>query len=173
MSRRGVTPDLAKAIMRTNTTAIGAVMVHRTRPTADLRHIRAIPLASELHLPDSRTDDLHPIGALRLMILEDGPLFIADTHVHAEPTPEQIADTYRRRAPRPPFRHRSQSALCSAPNSAISTFQRPPDARRAGDPRRKGCDFDYEGEMTAETALNPELRDRVFPDARLKGQPMC
>jgi len=29
MKRRGVTPDLAKAIMRTNTTAIGAVMVHR------------------------------------------------------------------------------------------------------------------------------------------------
>ena len=29
MQRRGVTPDLARAIMRTNTTAIGAVMVHR------------------------------------------------------------------------------------------------------------------------------------------------
>ena len=29
MARRGVTPDLAKAVMRTNTTAIGAVMVHR------------------------------------------------------------------------------------------------------------------------------------------------
>jgi malate dehydrogenase (oxaloacetate-decarboxylating)(NADP+) len=29
MQRRGVTPDLARAIMRTNSTAIGAVMVHR------------------------------------------------------------------------------------------------------------------------------------------------
>jgi malate dehydrogenase (oxaloacetate-decarboxylating)(NADP+) len=29
MSRRGVTPELARAIMRTNTTAIAAVMVHR------------------------------------------------------------------------------------------------------------------------------------------------
>jgi len=28
MARRGVTPDIAKAIMRTNTTAIGAIMVH-------------------------------------------------------------------------------------------------------------------------------------------------
>ena len=27
------------------------------------------------------------------MILEDGPLFIADTQVHPEPTPEQIAET--------------------------------------------------------------------------------
>lgn len=29
MARRGVSPDIARAIMRTNTTAIGAVMVHR------------------------------------------------------------------------------------------------------------------------------------------------
>lgn len=29
MARRGVTPDIARAVMRTNTTAIGAVMVHR------------------------------------------------------------------------------------------------------------------------------------------------
>ena len=29
MERRGVTPDLARAIMRTNLTAIAAVMVHR------------------------------------------------------------------------------------------------------------------------------------------------
>ena len=29
-------------------------------------------------------------GALSMMILEDGPLFIADTHINTEPTPEQI-----------------------------------------------------------------------------------
>ena len=29
LAHRGVSPDLAKSIMRTNTTAIGAVMVHR------------------------------------------------------------------------------------------------------------------------------------------------
>ena len=29
MARRGVSPDIARAIMRTNTTAIAAVMVHR------------------------------------------------------------------------------------------------------------------------------------------------
>ena len=34
-----------------------------------------------------------PSGALSLMILEDGPLFIADTHVWTLPTPEQLAET--------------------------------------------------------------------------------
>jgi malate dehydrogenase (oxaloacetate-decarboxylating)(NADP+) len=36
---------------------------------------------------------LHPVGALSLMIMEDGPLFIADTQVHPDPTPEQMAET--------------------------------------------------------------------------------
>jgi hypothetical protein len=52
MQRRGVTPDLARAIMRTNTTAIGAVMVHRDEADSpDLRHVRAVSLALELRPP--------------------------------------------------------------------------------------------------------------------------
>ena len=46
-----------------------------------------------------RAAGLHPVGALSLMILEDGPLFIADTHVHPEPTPEQIMRHRDRRGP--------------------------------------------------------------------------
>ena len=34
-----------------------------------------------------------PRAALSLMILEDGPLFIADTQINAVPTAEQIAET--------------------------------------------------------------------------------
>src|SRR5690606_26259907 len=93
MARRGVTPDIARAIMRTNTTAIGAVMVHRDEAdslicgtfgqyTWHLRYISQV-LAR---------DGLCPHGALSLMILEDGPLFIADTQVHHNPTPEQVAE---------------------------------------------------------------------------------
>jgi len=94
MARKGVTPDLAKAVMRTNTTAIGAVMV--ARGEADslicgtfgqfLWHLNYVTQILG-------TEELHPIAALSLMILEDGPLFVADTQVHPEPTPEQIAET--------------------------------------------------------------------------------
>ncbi|MCG6903536.1 MAG: NADP-dependent malic enzyme, partial [Rhodobacter sp.] len=94
MQRRGVTPDLARAIMRTNTTAIGAVMVHRGEADSlicgtfgqFLWHLNYIEQVLG-------TDELHPIGALSMMILEDGPLFVSDTQVHPEPTPQQIADT--------------------------------------------------------------------------------
>ena len=94
LARRGVSPDIARAIMRTNTTAIGAIMVHREEADSlicgtfgqfnwHLGYVRQILARG----------GLHPVAALSLMILEDGPLFIADTHVHPEPSPEQIMDT--------------------------------------------------------------------------------
>ena len=94
MARRGVSPDLSRAIMRTNTTAIAAIMVHRNEADSmicgtfgqyhwHLKYVREV-LAR---------DGLHPTGALSLMILEDGPLFVADTHIHHEPTPEEITAT--------------------------------------------------------------------------------
>ena len=38
------------------------------------------------------TETLHPVGSMSLMILEQGPLFIADTHIHAQPTPQQVME---------------------------------------------------------------------------------
>ena len=94
VERAGVTPDLAKAIMRTNTTAIGAVMVHR----GDADSLICGTFGQYLwHLNYVQqvlgTKELQPLGALSLMIQEDGPVFISDTQVHPEPTPEQIAAT--------------------------------------------------------------------------------
>ena len=93
MERRGVTPDLARAIMRTNTTAIAAVMVQRGEAESlicgtfgqYLWHLNYV--SGVLGCPE-----LRPIGALSLMIAERNVLFIADTQVNPEPTPQQIAD---------------------------------------------------------------------------------
>jgi malate dehydrogenase (oxaloacetate-decarboxylating)(NADP+) len=93
MQRRGVTPDIARAVMRTNTTAIGAVMVHRGEADSlicgtfgqflwHLNYVRQI----------LGRDGFHPVGALSLMLQPEGNLFIADNQVHPEPTPEQIAE---------------------------------------------------------------------------------
>ena len=32
-----------------------------------------------------------------------------------------------------------------------------------------GHDFEYEGEMNTDTALDPDLRERLFPNSRLSG----
>ncbi len=172
MARRGVTPDIARAVMRTNTTAIGAVMVHRGEADSlicgtfgqylwHLRTVREI-LAR---------DGLHPVGALSMMILEDGPLFIADTHVHAEPTPDQIALTVigaARHARR--FGLTPKVALCSHSQFGdldTSSGRRMRAALEILDQRDP--DFAYEGEMHIDAALDPAIRERLYPGSRLDG----
>ena len=170
MQRRGVTPDLAKAIMRTNTTAIGAIMVHRGDADSmicgtfgefrwHLNYITQI----------LGTEDLHPHGSLSLMILEDGPLLIADTHVHQLPQAEELAEIAigaARHAKR--FGIEPQVALCSQSqfgNQAEGSGKRLRGALKILDSAPR--DFVYEGEMNVDTALDPELRARIFPNSRL------
>ena len=172
MARRGVSPDIARAVMRTNTTAIAAVMVHRGEAESmicgtfgqylwHLNYVRQV-LAR---------DGLHPVGALSLMILEDGPLFIADTHVHPEPTSEEITATVlgaARHVRR--FGLAPKVALCSHSqfgNLETDSGRRMRAALEQLDAREP--DFAYEGEMHIDAALDQVLRDRIFPGSRYDG----
>ncbi|AVO38751.1 NADP-dependent malic enzyme [Pukyongiella litopenaei] len=173
MERRGVTPDLAKAIMRTNSTAIGAVAVYRGEADSlicgtfgeyrwHLNYITQI----------LGTDQLRPHGALSLMILEDGPLFIADTHVHQLPQPEHLAEIaigaarhVRRFGLEPKIAFCSQSQFG---NQAEGSGKRMRAALEILDSEPR--DFCYEGEMNLDTALDPELRARIFPGSRMEGE---
>ena len=172
MQRQGATPDIARAILRTNSTAIAAIAVHRGDADSmicgtfgqylwHLNYVRQVLARGELH----------PQGALSLMILEDGPLFVADTHVNAVPTPEQIAETIiaaARHARR--FGVTPRVALCSHSNFGnldTDSGRRMRAALALLDAR--GVDFAFEGEMSADAALDPALRARIFPDSRLEG----
>jgi malate dehydrogenase (oxaloacetate-decarboxylating)(NADP+) len=172
MARRGVAPDLARAVMRTNTTAIGAVMV--ARGEADslicgtfgqfLWHLRYVTEVLG-------QNGLHPVGALSLILLEQGPLFVADTHVHAQPTPEQVAETViaaARHVRR--FGVEPKVALCSGSqfgnlDSASGRTMRAALERLEA----MALDFQYEGEMHVDSALDPELRARFLPRGRMEG----
>jgi len=172
MQRRGVTPELAKAILRTNTTAIAAVMV--VRGDADslicgtfgqyLWHLNYVTQVLG-------TEKLVPRGALSLMILEDGPLFIADTHVNAEPTAAQMVETVQgavRHVHR--FGLEPKIALCSDSqfgNLNTASALRMREAIALLD--RMELDFTYEGEMHADAALSEPLRRKIFPNTVYEG----
>ena len=172
MERRGVTPDVAKAVLRTNTTAIGAVMVHRGE--ADSLICGAFGQYS-WHLNYVRQvlarDGLSPVGALSLMIQPEGPLFIADTQVNPEPTPEQVAESVvgaARHARR--FGVVPKVALCA--HSQFGTMDTASGRRMRAAMEildSMGLDLEYEGEMHVDAALDPELRARIFPSSRLEG----
>ena len=172
MARRGVTPDLARAIMRTNTTAIGAVMVHRGEADSMIcgtfgEYIWHLNYVNQI----LGRGDLHPVGALSLMILEDGPLFVADTQINLHPNPEEIAQIaigcarhVRRFGIEPKIAFCSQSQFG---NKGEGTGGRLRAAIKLLDDA--GHDFCYEGEMNVDTALNAELRERILPDNRMEG----
>ncbi|WP_111559426.1 NADP-dependent malic enzyme [Paracoccus sediminilitoris] len=172
MARRGVSPDIARAIMRTNTTAIGAVMVHRNEADSlicgtfgqyswHLDYVRQI-LAR---------DGLHPVGALSMIILEEGPLFIADTQCHNDPTPHQVMEAVMGAA-----RHVRRFGL--APKIALCSHSQFGNTDSASGRKMREAlelldahepDFMYDGEMHVDAALDPELRERIFPNSRLEG----
>jgi malate dehydrogenase (oxaloacetate-decarboxylating)(NADP+) len=172
MQRRGITPDLAKAVMRTNTTAIASVMVHQGDADSMICgtfgeyrwHLNYVCQVLG-------TDELKPQGALSLMILEDGPLFIADTHVSTFPDPEYLARLavgaarhVRRFGVEPKIAFCSQSQFG---NQGEDSGKRQRAALAILDSEKR--DFSYEGEMNVDAALDPELRARLLPDNRMEG----
>ncbi|AUH34860.1 NADP-dependent malic enzyme [Paracoccus tegillarcae] len=172
MARRGVSPDIARAIMRTNTTAIGSVMVHQGEADSlicgtfgqyswHLQYVQQILARG----------GLHPVGALSMIILEDGPLFIADTQVHHDPSPHEVMEAAigaARHVRR--FGVTPRVALCS--HSQFGNLDTP-----GGRKMRETMDlltghevdFMFDGEMQVDSALDPELRDRIFPGSALEG----
>jgi len=176
LGRKGVTPDLAKAIMRTNTTAIAAVMVHRGEADSMICGTFGQYLWHLNYVCQVLAQDAHdPVAALSMMILEDGPLFVADTQVHAEPTPAQIADSVigaarhiRRFGLTPNIALCSHSQFGNLDTNSGRTMRAAMDILDSA-PR----DFAYEGEMHTDTALDPELRARVFPAAHMEGKANC
>ena len=172
MARRGVTPDLAKAIMRTNTTAIGAVMVKRDEADSMIcgtfgQYLWHLNYINQV----IGSDKLNPIGALSLLIHEKGPIFVADTQVFPEPTSEQMASiaiAAARHVRR--FGVTPRIALCS--HSQFGNLETESAKRMRGaialldaSPRN----FAYEGEMHIDSALDPELRARLLPESRFEG----
>ena len=172
LERQGVTPDTARSVLRTNSTAIAAIAVHRGDADSLICGVFGQYLG---HLNDVRQvlarGGRHPLGALSLMILEDGPLFVADTQVNPIPSPDQIAATAMgaaRHARR--FGVEPKMALCSHSNFGnldSDSGRRMRAAMEILDAHE--CDFEYEGEMSLDAALDPDLRERIFPNSRLKG----
>ncbi len=171
MARKGVTPDLARAIMRTNTTAIGAVMVQRGEADSLICGTFG-QFRWHLNYIEQVLGENHKVqGALSMMILEDGPLFIADTHVRSEPTPEQIAQSAigaARHVKR--FGLSPNIAFCAQSQFGNLDCDTGTRIRAAmGILDAQGVDFAYEGEMNIDAALDPELRARLMPENRMSG----
>ncbi|MFK7943131.1 MAG: NADP-dependent malic enzyme [Paracoccaceae bacterium] len=182
LERRGVTPDTARTIMRTNTTAIAAVAVRLGHADSmicgtsgqyrwHMGYIEQILGGMD----DGSGGKLHSVGALSPVILDEGVIFIGDSQVHIDPDPEHVAATcvgaarhIRRFGIEPKIALLSHSVFGSLDTDSGRKMRAAMEILDA-----MKVDFQYEGEMHADHALNPELRERVFPSSRLEGAANC
>lgn len=174
MERKGVSPDEARTIMRTRTTAIAALMTVRGEADAFIcgtvgrfhRHLR--------HVMDivGKTTPGGVVATMNLLISQKGTHFVCDTQVNYDPSAEDIAamtvlasNEMRRFGIQPKAALLSHSNFGSAQSASADKMAR---ARRVLD--KIAPEIEVEGEMHADTALWEDLRQRLFPSSRLKGE---
>ncbi|EPR14500.1 malic enzyme [Sphingobium indicum IP26] len=111
------------------------------------------------------------VYALSGLILDAGALFITDTHMVPDPTPEQIAEMALLGATElKHFGLTPRVALLSHSNFGASHS---PSARKMREAfklvRQAAPELMVDGEMHADAALSQGLRERLIPDSRFEG----
>ena len=108
--------------------------------------------------------------ALAMVIAANRTVFIADTSVHELPSAEELADLAVQTAAKArALGHEPRVALLSFSNFGNPNREKAQRIREAVEILdRRNVDFEYDGEMSADVALNPELH-KLYPFCRLTG----
>ncbi|HLZ65628.1 MAG TPA: NADP-dependent malic enzyme [Aliidongia sp.] len=108
---------------------------------------------------------------LMMMIARGRTVFVADTTIHELPTPEELADIAEQAAEKA----RQMGAVPRVALLSFSNFGNPmrEKAQRVRDAidvlDRRRVDFEYDGEMSADVALDFQLMRKSYPFCRLTG----
>jgi malate dehydrogenase (oxaloacetate-decarboxylating)(NADP+) len=172
--RKGVTPEIAKLDMRRLPTLIGAMLIHMGAADAMLTGVLGRYLG-HLQFIDQvigKRPGVNHYAAMNLLLLPRRTVFICDTYVNLDPTAEQVAETtllaaeeIRRFGITPKVALLSHSSFGAADTpsarkmrAALATIE------------ELAPGLEIEGEMQGDAALSEEIRMRVFPSSRMKGE---
>jgi len=174
VGRQGVSVAAARKIMRDDNTAIAAVMVANNDADGLICgkvgrfdfHLREI-----MHLLGSGDKD-QLVSSAAVLLMPDGPLFLADTMMNIDPTAEELVkiteasiDLVAR------FGVEPKVALLSHSNFGTSNTASAKKVREASELlRNKYPNLQLDGEMHVLSALNPMLRNTVYAQANLQGR---
>ncbi len=171
VGRRGVIPEAARTIVRTNTTVIGALALKRGEADALICGLEG---RYEKHLRDVRQiigkrHDVCDFSALSLLISQRGATFFTDTYVTFNPTAEEIAESAVLAAEEiKRFGITPRVALVSHSNFGSRESESATKMRAALKLVREAApELQVDGEMHGESAISDALRKRVMPDTTL------
>ena len=173
MGRQGITPDAARTMVRTRNTVLAALAVRQgdadgmicgligryTRALQDIVDILGLEAGTEVP------------AALSALVHPRGTVFMCDTHVTNDPTPNQIAEMAVRAADVVKlFGIKPKAALLSHSNFGSSGAKSARKMRLALDRIQASAPYlEVDGEMTAEAALSPQIRSQSVMETRLEG----
>ncbi|HKI63939.1 MAG TPA: NADP-dependent malic enzyme [Burkholderiales bacterium] len=172
--RKGVSPEYAKIEMRRRHTLIGAMLILKGEADAMLcgtfgthaLHLRYVDQVIGL-----RAGVTH-YAAMNALMLPKRMIFLCDTYVSADPDPEHIAEmTILAAEEVRRFGLTPKVALLSASNFGSVGLPSATKMQRAlAILQQRAPELEVEGEMHGDAALSEEIRLRVFPHSRLKGE---
>ncbi|MCD8562891.1 MAG: NADP-dependent malic enzyme, partial [Alphaproteobacteria bacterium] len=174
MERRGVTPADAKAIVRTNTTVIGALMVYKGDADSMICGAVGQFKKHQKHLLNiiGLKPGVETAAALNGLIMPKGNFFICDTQINPNPSVSQIIDMTLMAAEEVKrFGITPKIAMLSHSNFGSQDTEAAQKMRMAcAEIRRRHPELEIEGEMQGDSALSEEIRSRIMPNSALKGQ---
>ncbi|HEV3009487.1 MAG TPA: NADP-dependent malic enzyme [Burkholderiales bacterium] len=172
--RKGITPEYARVEMRRHSSLIGAMLIYKGEADGMLcgtfgmhaEHLRYIDQVIGLRA------GVRHYAAMNALMLAQRNIFICDTYVAENPDAEHLAemtllaaDEVRRFGIVPKVALLSASNFGSAQIASSRKMQRALELIRGLSP-----DLEIDGEMHGDAALSEEIRLRVFPRTRLRGE---
>ena len=172
--RRGVSPEYARVEMRRRQTLIGAMMIHKGEADGMLCGTFGTH-ALHLHYIDQvigRRPGVRHYAAMNAVILPSRTVFICDTYVTPDPDAEHIAEmTLLAAEELRRFGLAAKVALLSASNfGSVETPSSRKMQRALELIVERAPDLEIDGEMHGDAALSEEIRLKVFPRSRLRGE---
>jgi malate dehydrogenase (oxaloacetate-decarboxylating)(NADP+) len=172
--RDGVNPEFAKQRLRSDTTLIGTMLLRRGDVDAMLCGIVGRYGEHLHHVGD--VIGLEPgargFATMNVLLLPNHTLFLSDTYINEDPDAEQLAEiTLMAASEVRRFGIVPKVALLSHSNfGSVKSAS----ARKVAQARRiiemKAPELEVDGEMHGDAALSQAIRDRHYPDCRLKGE---
>lgn len=172
-AREGVTPDIAKAMIRKHNSLIGVMLLQRGDADGMICGV-ASNYDSQLHYVEQvigLKKEAQTFAAMNVLMLPTQTLFVCDTHVNENPTAEQIADmTIQAAEEVRRFGVVPRVALLSHSNFGSRQTE---SSRKMAKARQilaeRAPDLEVDGEMHADSALSEKIRLKAFPDSTLRG----
>jgi malate dehydrogenase (oxaloacetate-decarboxylating)(NADP+) len=174
MERRGVTIPYAKLEMRRRLSLIGAMMIHQGDADGMICGMIGTVKGHLTYIDQviGKRPGVANYYAMNLLMLPKRTVFICDTYVNDDPTPEQLTEMtalateeIRR------FGLTPRVALVSHSSFGTSDAPSAVKMRTALEMiRSRMPELEIEGEMHGDAALSEEVRQQAFPNSRLKGE---